>query len=317
MKKFIIRIPLIIIMTSSMFSAGIDWKKFQIELCGGFSMMEPKDLNLRSRTDEALYYLYHDDYYDYLASRGVGFSYTKTRSDDFPLIKHAYSLGFRIKYHLLKNFGITLGFRYLHRDLEKDVVNQFSFPYDYGNFKYSHIYSPYTLNVRGYVPFIGVFAEFPLMGRLSAGGFFEGGFLYAECSFSQREYEEWYSDEDILLERASVIYLEEEGSGSSFTLTGGLRITLDLGRFSPFIEGSYAYQEIKELSGPGKELTGDLLENTWEGDWGIKQGTAEELWGDATYQFPSNYWESGITGYRDFTLDLSGFQIRMGISYRF
>jgi hypothetical protein len=317
MKKLTMAILFTILIISPLYSAGVDGKRFRIELYGGFSMLDPADLNLRSQTDEAIYYLYHDDYYDYLVSRGGGFSYTKTRSDDFPRIKHAYSTGLRIKYHILNNFGVTLGFRYLQRNLEKEVINQISFPYAYGDYEYRDINSPYTLTIRGYVPFIGFFAEFPVKGKLKAGGFIEGGPLHAGCSFSFINYEEWYSDEDVLIEKSSVYYLEEEGSGSGIALTGGLRIALDLGRFSPFIEGSYAYQEIKELSGPGKEISGDLLEETWEGIWGIKQSTVEELWNVVTNEYPSNYWESGIAGHRDFLLDLSGFQIRMGISYRF
>ena len=58
---------------------------------------------------------------------------------------------------------------------------------------------------------------------------------------------------------------------------------------------------------------------TWEGDWGIREYVYSLDWGERTHQIPSSDWETGEGGRwkRYFELDLSGFQIRLGISIRF
>ena len=40
-------------------------------------------------------------------------------------------------------------------------------------------------------------------------------------------------------------------------------------------------------------------------------------WGELTYEYPSNDWGGTIGKHRDFNLDLSWFQFRIGIAYRF
>jgi hypothetical protein len=155
-----------------------------------------------------------------------------------------------------------------------------------------------------------------LKGQLSAGGFLEGGPLFGRCTLGYDYTEEWYSDEGNLIDRSSNDYLEEIGEGTGFALEGGLRISITIGKFAPFLESSYAYQKIKTLSGPGTERIA-FLENTWEGEWGVKQNTVSRDWGELTYEYPSNYWEETISRHRNFNLDLSGFQFKIGIAYRF
>ncbi|MCP5105188.1 MAG: hypothetical protein GY950_17495, partial [bacterium] len=86
--------------------------------------------------------------------------------------------------------------------------------------------------------------------------------------------------------------------------------------FLLFIEGGYAYQVVKKLSGKGSENSPDGS-FYWEGDWNIINVSGSEEWGTINALYPSNYWEEGMSKSRDFKLDLSGFQLKGGIAYRF
>ena len=51
--------------------------------------------------------------------------------------------------------------------------------------------------------------------------------------------------------------------------------------------------------------------------WGIKQYTTSNDWGELTCEYPSNFWEGSASKHRNFNLNLSCFQFRIGIAYRF
>jgi hypothetical protein len=278
--------------------------------------MNPTDLNLWSDMNERTDKFYNEDSFDYRESQNSDFSYTIIKSENIPRIKNTLHLAFRLKFAINNQIGISLGFKRLAREQNREISSTWAFPYEYGEYRYRINYDPYILSVRGYIPSIGIYFQTPLKERLTAEAFLEGGPLYGRCILGYDYTEEWYSDEENLIDRSSNTYLEEIGEGTGFSFEGGLRMSYSFGKLSPFFEGSYAYQKIKNLSGPGIEQTA-FLEETWEGEWGIKQYTASRNWGDLTYEYPSNYWAGTITKHRDFNLDLSGFQFRIGIAYRF
>lgn len=316
-RKFGLGILCLLILTSRTFSDEKIWNRFAIELVSGISTMNPADLNLQSDTNQRIDMFNNDDYFEYRASQNSNFSYTKTTSNDIPTIKNALLLGFRLKFTINHRFGISLGIKRISREHNREISNEWTFPYGYGNYQYRTVYDPYILSVRGYGPSIGVFFQTPLNERLYAGGFLEAGPLFGKCSFAYHYTEEWYSNEGNLIHSTSNEYLEEVGEGTGFACEVGLRISIIMGKFAPFFEGSYAYQKIKSLSGQGTERIA-FLEETWEGEWGIKQYTISGDWGELTYEYPSNYWEAGaLNKHRDFNLDLSGFQFKLGIAYRF
>jgi hypothetical protein len=316
-KKRSLGILVLLISTNLSFSDEKIRNKFSIELVGGVSTMNPADLNLQSDRNTRIDKFYNDDFFSYRASQNSNFSYTKTTSDEIPTIKTALLLGLRLKFAINEKFGISLGIKRLSREYNREVSNAWTFPYDYGDYQFRTVYDPYVLSVRGYIPTIGVFYQTPLKGQFSAGGFFEAGPLFGKCSFVYDYTEEWYSNEGNLIDRTSNEYLEEIGEGTGLALEAGLKISISMGKFAPFLEGSYAYQKIENLSGLGTERTA-FLEETWEGEWGIKRNTISRDWGELTYEYPSNYWgPTALNKHRDFKLDLSGFQFRLGIAYRF
>ena len=86
-----------------------------------------------------------------------------------------------------------------------------------------------------------------------------------------------------------------------------------------FAEGSYAYQNVESLSGPGIRSSASHRDQ-WEGKWGIKQDIKQQVWGTARFLWPSNGWDIFNGTWwktRDFELNLSGFQLRFGLYFRF
>jgi len=80
MRKHGLGILFIMIFTCFSFSGEKIWKKFEIELYGGISTMNPADLNLWSDMNEKTDKFYNDDFFDYGASQNSDFSYTKIES---------------------------------------------------------------------------------------------------------------------------------------------------------------------------------------------------------------------------------------------
>jgi hypothetical protein len=314
MRKYGLGIIFVLILTCFSFSGEKIWKKLKIELYGGLSSLNPTDLNLWSDMNEKTDKFYNDDYFGYRTSQNSNFSYTKIKNGDIPWIKNAFLLGLRLKFELNNHIGISLGFKRLSREHNHEVSSAWTFPYDYGEYQYRIVYSPYTLSVRGNIPSLGIYFRIPLEDRITAGVLIEAGPIFGQCILGYDYYEEWLSDEGYLMDRSSKRYLEEIGEGTGFVLEGGLRISIKMGNFFPFLEGSYAYQKVENLSGPGTERFA-FLEKSWEGEWGIKQGTTSREWGELIYEYPSNSWEGSGGKHRDFNLNLSGFQFRIGIGY--
>jgi hypothetical protein len=154
--------------------------------------------------------------------------------------------------------------------------------------------------------------------------FVAGGPLFAECSHST----------DIL---RRVIYTdgywygydhfrEMKGKGTGLALEVSGRINFSIkNHFEIFLEGGYAYQTVKKISG---SYTDEFLEKdsnavankvitSWEGDWQMAQGGYGQRWGSFTDVYPMVSWGDGFVSAGDFSLDLSGMRFKVGIAYTF
>ena len=114
-----------------------------------------------------------------------------------------------------------------------------------------------------------------------------------------------------------------EGKGTGLALDAGLQMNIKLiKRIHLLLEGGYAFQYAGNLSGPGSSVSGyddsnsnGFTESTvWEGPWAMAEGFLDQEWGNVNFSYPTNQY--GTEGLSDFRLDLSGFQIRLGISFR-
>jgi hypothetical protein len=308
---------IMVLLVSFIFPEGKNKKKFQIELYGGFSTLDPADLNLRAEGEEQEEKFFYQDYYDYMKDYNL-ISYHQISGGEFKKITNAIPYGFRFKYYLNRSISISLGLKYLSRGRVSHINNQFQLQYEFGEYREKSEYSPYTLSANALTPLLGIHLTRHISNFIAIEGYFLGGPLWAECSYAFELHRERYSVNSNLSFPSSDWRVEEKGKGMGFVLEGGVRINKYMWKnFYLFIEGGYAFQVVNKLSGPGNETYGQVI-SSWEGEWGIKEYNIIRDWGNLYSPFPSNYWETaGEAKLRDFKLDLSGFQLRMGFSYRF
>jgi hypothetical protein len=308
------------------FQPGKMKNRFQVEFLGGYSTLNPADLNLRAQFESE-----HRQFVDYryinMKNDGNIIRYSKNFEGEFKKIKNAIPRGFRFKYFLNNSISISLGFNYISREKTSNIRNRYTIDDIVDNIYRHYILddevSPYTLSAAGYIPAIGIHFSRKLTRSTEIEGYLTAGPLFARCSYFIDYQSAPLSDEGVIVDKYywDVGVIEEKGKGTGFSLEGGARMNFNIGKnFALFLEGGYAYQMVNNMSGPGYH-TYNYETETWEGDWAIKEVYLDGQWGSRYFQFPSNAWgmEEDYVYYkiRDFKLDLSGFRMKIGISYRF
>jgi hypothetical protein len=293
-------------------------KRLQLELLQGYTSINPADLNLKITALQNRFEQAFSSYYTYLSSIQYVISFDQTREGEFRSLKRAFPSGIRLKYYLGKLLAVSLGFKYFSKAEVSEVGEKFTIIENSGRESLdSYDFSPFELNVSGYIPQLGIHAGWDLSDFLRMEAFVSGGPIFTSFGFSYTYHTDaFYADSGIA--QNNEYYLEMDGTGKAFALESGAQMSLDLGRHvSLLFEGGYAYQKLHCLSGSGKEAYRGL-EETWEGNWMIKEYVIYRPWGDITRTWPSNYWKGEEhLNIRDFVLDLSGWQVRLGLAYRF
>lgn len=304
--------------------------KFQLELFGGFSMLNPRDLNQQADYDtiyEEFYNEWKYIYYDSLL--GDNFTYSSQVEGGLKRIKNAFPWGLRLRYSLNQSLSVSIGFKYLSKRQDSRIEYQYEVrslnPDDvfyYNEFSALSESSPYSLSVKGYAPMVGIHYKIKAQGFLAFEAYFTAGPFFAECSYArqQRYYElnsygYWYEQ--------NVSY-EIKGKGLGVAVDTGIRMILDFVKnINLFIECGYIFQKANNISGPGSKETvynevnssGHTESSNWEGTWVVTGREFIRPWGGLYYTFPTN--EYGTADDKAFALDLSGFQVRIGISFKF
>ncbi len=297
--------------------------RWQFEVFGGFASLNPSDLNLRADFDEMSRMFYYDDYLQFLKSQGLIASFSRSNEGGrAKFLRHSIPFGVRLRYRLADWLALSLGLNRFSGDRNSSYKNTYQVTDKEGlPSVYFEELSSYTLGSKGYVPSFGMHLGLPLTRSLRLEGYLAGGPLFAECRYALS----YQSQGPPLGSGANVEspdngVLEETGSGTGMSIEMGARLDLRLKRrLGVFLEGGYAYQRVDGISGPGMRSISSHRDS-WEGDWGIKQDVKVEPWGTARFLWPSNGWTifSGTWWrLRDFELDLSGVQVRAGLSYRF
>jgi hypothetical protein len=305
------------------FQPGKMKNRFQVEFFGGFSTLNPADLNLRAQY-ETEYRQFEDYRLTNMKNNGYLVFYSKDLEGEFKKIKYAIPYGFRLKYFLNQSMAISFGFTYMAKDKTSGIKDQYTIVDSIGRqYIDDNEISPYTLSTTGYIPAIGIHFARKLSSLVEIEGFLTGGPLFATCSYYMDYQSAPLSDEGVIVDKYywDVGVIEEKGKGTGFSLEGGARMNINIGKnFAIFLEGGYAYQVVNKISGPGY-YTYNYETERWEGVWGIKEIYHDDQWGSGYFQLPSNAWdvEEDYVYYkiRNFNLDLSGFRAKIGISYRF
>ena len=318
MKKWLVLCLAVFFLISSGFAGGKNEKKFQVELFGGYTTLNPEDLNSRPNTHEQGIQFWNDDYYAFSVKNGYIKSFSTEQSGGFKTIDNAVPFGFRLKYSLSKSLSLSFGIKYLSRSAASYAKYEYSIIERNGlESTYMADWKPLKISAKGFTPLLGVHFEKVLSKAVGLEIYITGGPLFSRIRLGiDREAESTY--DGTVLEH-DIWEVDERGKGIGYAIDGGIRLNIEIGKnIALFVEGGYAYQVVNRLSGPGYENRNGVV-NEWEGDWGMKEYYFDRYWGTIDLSVASNYWEDGddYLWVKGFSLDLSGFQARVGISYRF
>ena len=296
--------------------------RFQVELYGGLFFLNPKDLNLLVTHDNRMQEFSYDALFDHLVATGEIQSWTRNQGEERKEIRRSFPIGGRLKYYISDTIALSLGFRYMTSTHSLDLEYQY-FRNELSDERYNESirYSPYSLSAKAYIPTLGFHILKTLKNSLVLEAFIDAGPMFADCRYLSDWSYEWVTEGPgyIYVTYNSTGVLEEKGSGTGVSLDLGGRFSYPLiSSFEIFLEASYAYQVVKSISGPGREEI-DGRSTTWDGRWGIKRETVSAPWTEIETEFPTGYWPNNSEDdrIRDFELDLSGFQLRLGLSFRF
>jgi len=292
--------------------------RWQVDVFGGVSQTDPKDLNYRTEIDQGSLNVMNDKY-RYLRQTGeISFYQAKMGSELRPL-RWAIPWGFRVRRSFNNWFSISLGLTGLWGTAVSDSQNSFTVIETSGRqYIYNCNIENYTLSVRGWIPTLAVHAGWNLTRALRLESRIGAGPLFASCRYFMDSNDVPLSDTGVILEEPSVGMLEERGRGIGWALDGGIGAQLVLGRnLGLQFEAGYSLLRVDHLAGPGKSYS-SLKSDDWNGDWAMKYFLNIKPWGHYETQFPSNYWPDGELPLRlrNFELNLSGFQFKIGFSFK-
>lgn len=303
-------------------------KKFQVELYGGLSTLNPTDLNLAMEYNRASeYYNYEGRYRAEDILLGDLFDFSYHQDGAFEKLKRAVQWGGRVKYLLNRKLAFSLEFRYVGRSQGSAVAFQYDIralrPDNNVFFESSRTvrtYSPFILSAKGYVPLLGV--HYRWLGNspylpFALETYIAGGPLFASCRY-KRGLVHRHDDSDGYWDERTYLY-DIKGKGVGFALDWGIRVQVKLYKYiGIFLEGGYSLQRAGNISGQGiykvklddQNALGNTQTATWEGKWVLVPSSF-----NTSVRFPAS--EYSGAQYDDFILDMSGFQARMGISFTF
>ena len=286
--------------------------RFQIEVQGGVSFLNPSDLNLLSKAEEQ----YNEIYF---IQRHLGWQ--GYFLNDFPEIAHAFPASIRARYRLSDALALSVGLEGFRRSENYPVSGEFSYSAGYILTEKKE-YDRFHLGLEGWSVLGGVHYRF------AAGEFTElevglaAGWTRVKFDFgSDWTYTVILEDEGFPFTATDGGTLEGDGSGEGFVAQGMLRLSRALGRrLGLFLEAAYAFSRLKSITGRGRETRlGVPGQTTWEGRWGIKREEIVMPYLTDSVLVPTNYWAGWVAEQRerDFVLDLSGFRLSLGLYLRF
>ncbi|MCP4150765.1 MAG: hypothetical protein GY757_23670 [bacterium] len=299
--------------------------RFQLDVFLGISTLNPKDLNSAVDADSKFQEFLMDDYLQHLQNQGEIESWSKTFPGDFKKVKFGVPSGFRIKYHFNKSIAVSVGLEHLVKRQHSEPGYSYTrVDNQYDSYVFDKEVGLYVLSVRAFSPFLGFHLKKSIAKHTLLEGFISGGIVIADCRYAVQHRSRWihrdtYYNYDYTMNDYSGS-VEMKGKSTGAAVEVGLRMEHSLQKhFGFFIEGSYAYRSVSNLTGSGVEVI-EQTSRSWEGDWAIKQDNLEAPWGSTDVDYPTNFWEdedSEARKQKDFKLDLSGARLKVGVFLRF
>ncbi len=336
------KITIIFVIAMMLFFAGDGWaegqeagkkeggkkkyKKFHIDLFGGIAGTGLNTLNDQAEFSDAMLRYETSEYFGYLQFlyKKEYVTYTGGISGKFKEIHHVLPLGGRIKYNVNPWLAFSLGVQYFKNSQTSDVMENYTirvahpdfldFPLEYED---TNEYPGYNIMVEGFSPMLGIHATL-FNGRLE--GFVTGGPLFARCAYfaerhNRMEYSNGYWN-------GYDLTVDMEGTGNGIAVEAGARLNMSLGKsITLFVESSYAHMKTGEITGSSTSMsrnmdiniTDDVSSTSTEGVW--KSRDASYLGDFRTIAVVPE--GSGQNTDKEFSLDFSGFRMKMGLSFSF
>ncbi len=287
--------------------------RFRLEVYGGLTFLNPRDLNLFGKAEEQ---------YNYILFQERLLGWNGYFTNDFPRLSQALSGGLRIRYGLSRKIDMSVDIEAFRRVEELNVNGTFSYSPSWSLVQ-TKAYDPFRLGLKAVAVMGGLQYKIPAGQSTEIEVGVAAGWTWAEFDFRSS----WTFAVD-LTENGTVISsskdgatLEGDGRGSAPAAKLMLRLNRALGRrLGFFVETAASYCRVRSLAGGGREKWLSLPEGTtWNGTWAIKKDEVRMSYDSATVFVPTNYWEGWVAGQRDrdFVLDISGLRLLAGIYLKF
>ena len=295
-----------------------DQGKFRLELSLGWQSLDPADLNSAVDADTRVQFLRYDHYLQALQDSGQIRSWSATAESGRRRITSGWQLEPRLRYRLGASFSLSAAVRVQRGGGSQNLLFEFTRVLDADDrYVETLAFIPYRLSVQSVWPSIGIHFRRPIARRIHAAGHVAAGPLFADVSYRSAWTYAWdmrgpgyswpvFRDSG---ERS------EKGTGTGLGLELAARLERALGdRLAVFLQGGYVWQKVNAISGSGRETRAGETE-TWSGKWVNRGETIIAPWETLAIRFPTSRPQAGADD-RPFRLDLSGWQLCAGLSWR-
>ena len=305
-------------------------RPLRLEIIGGLAAIQPHDLNLLADYYNAYPLFFYTRQYDYLrAQYGNLFSYAASRSGDAQLkaVRRGFPWGIRMRYSFSNALSLSLGLEHLEGNRLSSTSLRYQIEDRSGGLiqtfprEFTAGYPDFFLGFSAWIPQAGIHYAKPLGKHWQAVGSLSAGPMLARCrsvleTDYRYEYASGYRSENHYL-------LEMKGTGTGWAVDLGAELRRRLSRrWSFFLATGYAWRRAARIEGAGRSQSlnldsnavQDLVENSWQGRWRKKDAFFQRNWGQFTETYYGNYFSDGEAA-DNFVLDLSGVQLKIGLSW--
>ncbi len=295
--------------------------RWSLEFSGGLMGVDPTDLNL---TADALNRI--DDFaraeYEYKRSSGQLTFYTHDNSGGRAQpLSAQFPAGLRLKYAWKPWLRFSVSLDALWAEKNSEYENKFTLTPVNGTPYIIRYVTALGLEARALALTLGVHLGTEVWRKLRAE-------IFAAAGPSRATVRNWVNDTGDFTDDLGQHVMAPElnsfdarGSGSGWLARAGLQLTWPLSRrWSILLQGVRSWHACTRFAGETRvdypEHPGAIL----SGEWSVYGRKSVRKWGELVYQYPINIIltpSAPSQPVRPFELDLSGFALQFGVSYRF
>jgi hypothetical protein len=230
-------------------------------------------------------------------------------------IKRAVPLVLRLKKHVGGGVLFSLGIKTVYGRQSSQASYHYALGFANGKATTEvYRYEPLSQSAWGVAPMAGLHWAKPFAGKFTAEVYLCSGPMFTFCSIDKNfAYPTGPGTEasyDTEMRGKGIGIAAEAGVQFRRALQKNWEIGIDIG---------YAYQFTSKFSGTTERFYSDGQSSEWKGVWGMKSYKYDLPWANLDTEYVSNNWEGreSLKWLRGFSLNLSGFQVRLGIVYGF